>query len=246
MKKRIVLVAMAFGLVAPWMESARAQAEAPAGESKPEELDVEAIKKKYWATGDESQLGVVQNRLYSKGGKFALGVLGGLALSDPFNTIRPLGATFGYNFSELWGLHLVAWKHNSTTSGAYDVLRATGKDFSYVLAQHYYGLEGTASLLYGKLSFLGAKIVYYDLHLSAAAGNTKTEWENAMTLGGGLGQRFYVTQSLSIRVDYRFQHYREVQKEKVVPTALGEIIGTRSNFTHNVHFGLDFLFGGGQ
>jgi hypothetical protein len=34
-----------------------------------ERVNTEAIKEKYWARGDESEIGVVQNRLYSKANK---------------------------------------------------------------------------------------------------------------------------------------------------------------------------------
>src|SRR3954471_9123833 len=77
---------------------------------QPEKADVGAIKEKYWAKGDESELGVVQNRLYSKSGKLEIGGFGGLTSSDPFLDVKQLGGSIGYHFSELWAVHLFGWK----------------------------------------------------------------------------------------------------------------------------------------
>src|SRR4051812_36371765 len=56
-----------------------------------EQVNVENIKERYWARGNETELGVVQNRAYSKTNKLELGFLGGVAFSDPFLTLKYLG-----------------------------------------------------------------------------------------------------------------------------------------------------------
>src|SRR5262245_10788021 len=55
-----------------------------------ERVNVENIKQKYWARGDESELGVVQNRLYSKANKLELSLLGGILSTDPFLSVKAL------------------------------------------------------------------------------------------------------------------------------------------------------------
>jgi outer membrane beta-barrel protein len=234
---------------------ARGQEAAPAPEnSEAEAVDVESIKKKYWATGDESQLGVVQNRLYSKAGKFQLGLSTGVSFSDPFLTMRPIGGSVGYFFNETWGLNLVAWKTQTSGSSALAALQAGGLDANTVLPTYYAGAEGVASILYGKLSFVGAKILYYDMYLTGGLGLTGVRYDipnpvvpvdspSEITYSLGLGQRFYVDQRFSVRLDYRFMYYEETIRMKIVTPRAGEVLNNRSNFTHSIQLGLDFFFG---
>ena len=105
------------------------------------------------------------------------------------------------------------------------------------------------SLLYGKLSLLGASIVHYDMHLSAGAGAHMTETGTYFAPSIGIGQRFYVSKNTSIRFDYRLLYYKERIIEKIVPTKLGEVRGERDNFTSSISLGVDFmvnLFGAGE
>src|ERR1035437_10116113 len=53
-------------------------------DEKAEELKIDMIKRKYWAEGEATQMGVVQNRAYSKANKFSLGVDIGYNFGDPF------------------------------------------------------------------------------------------------------------------------------------------------------------------
>src|SRR5882724_4686107 len=80
----------------------------PSDNGQGERVNVENIKQKYWARGDESELGVVQNRLYSKAGKFELALFGGLLSTDPFLNVTALGGSLGYHFSEYVSFHAVA------------------------------------------------------------------------------------------------------------------------------------------
>jgi len=211
--------------------------------SEAEAVDVDAIKKKYWATGDESQLGVVQNRLYSKSHKFQLGLAGGVAFSDPFLSLRTLGGSVGYSFTETWSVSVYGWKTFASPSSALAALRASGKEANTVLPSSFYGVDAVASVLYGKLSLVGRRIIYYDLFVTAGAGLTNTENGAEQTASLGLGQRFYVTQNFSLRADYHLQYYSETVKEKVITTSLGQVKGTRANFTHSLQVGVDVLFG---
>src|SRR4051812_5711745 len=74
-----------------------------------EKVNVESIKEKYWARGDESELGVVQNRLYSKEHKFEFGVFGGSVSTDPFLSVHALGASMAYHFTEYFAAQIEGW-----------------------------------------------------------------------------------------------------------------------------------------
>lgn len=212
-------------------------------EAGAEKVNVENIKEKYWARGDESELGVVQNRLYSKARKLNLGLFGGFLSSDPFLSTRSLGGRLGFHFNETWSLHAMAWKSSTSGSSALEALEASGKKANTNPAKSYAGGEVAASVLYGKLSLLGKKILYYDMHVLAGAGATATETGTNGTYHGGIGQQVFLTKWSSLRLDYRVMYYTEEIREKEILARLGQSNGTRGNWTHAITLGFDFFIG---
>ncbi len=212
-----------------------------------EYLEVEKVKEKYWAQGEESQLGVVQNRTYSKARKVQIGVLAGRAMDDPFLSTAAYGANVGYNFNEFLGASLVGWKYSVKPSNALKTLQAGGKQANTVEPKQYLGSELTGSFLYGKLSLMGASIIYYDMHLTGGAGVTKTENDSAAFTGSvGIGQRFYITKNFSLRMDYRLQTFNATEKEKEITARLGEVNGRLRHYNHVLGLELNVMFGVGK
>jgi outer membrane beta-barrel protein len=243
--------------------AAAEKAPAPSGDA--EKVNVDSIKEKYWARGDETEMGVVQNRLYSKSGKFEVGLMGGIFMSDPFVNTSSLGGNMGFHFNEYFSLQFVGWKAYSKGSAALDTLRTvgSGQTTNYNSPNSYLGLEGNASFLYGKLSLVGKSIIYYDMHFALGFGKTSltsspywadgpngaagtTVSQSVFTEHLGVGQRFYLSTSTSLRLDYRFMHYNEEIYETIVTPRNGTSTGTRSNWTHSISLGVNFLFGGGK
>lgn len=236
-------------LMGSTLSASQAEEKTPAApaEVEGEQVDVDSIKKKYWARGDESQVTVVQNRTYTKAKKFEFSAFGGIVTTDPFLSVKNVGGSFGYHLNEYWSFHLIAFKDLVGKSSAL----TSFEDFSGGTAntnhpKSFYGAEGSLSLLYGKLSLLGASIIYYDLQLSAGAGSTKTESGDYLTPMGGIGQRFYLSKNVSLKFDYRLQYYRERILEKQVPNKKGELRGHRTNFSNCVTIGVGFMFGPGS
>ncbi len=218
---------------------------ARAEESQPdtEVLEVEKVKEKYWAQGEESQLGVVQNRTYSKAGKLQLGLMGGRATDDPFLSTTAYGLNVGYNFSEFWGASLVGLKYAVSPSNALKTLRRGRKEANTVAPEFYLGGEATGSFLYGKLSLLGASIIYYDMHVTGGGGLTRTENDSAApTVSAGIGQRFYITKAFSLRMDYRFQTFVATVKEKEITERIGEVKGKIRHYNHVLALELGWMF----
>jgi outer membrane beta-barrel protein len=219
-----------------------------------ERVDTENIKQKYWARGDESEMGVVQNRTYSKAHKFEFQILGGMINSDPFVSTQNLGARLGYHFNEYFSAHILAWKSWARPSSTQNNLLGSGESINQIgtalntdYANYYYGGEFQASLLYGKLSLLGAAIIHYDLHLLAGLGATGTESGTDFTQHIGVGQQFYVSKSTSIVIDYRLMHYNNmlINKSDTANDYLGVIPGSNTSSWSNVFtIGFGILFGG--
>lgn len=221
-----------------------------AGESKKkktstqaQEVELEAIQEKYWVGGDKKSMGVVQNRKFTKAGRFQFGLLAGKIYSDPFLDMNNVGGIFGYHFNEYWSLSLVGWRTFTSASKALETFEENrGATANTNPPYGYLGLETNASFLYGKLSLAGLKIIYYDLHLSGGTGVTFTETGNYLTPSLGLGQRFYLTDHFSLRLDYRLMYYRETIIEKEVPTRRGQSVGERDNWSNVITIGIDFMF----
>jgi len=208
-----------------------------------EQVNLDAIKEKYWARGDETELGVVQNRTYSKKGHFEFATFGGVAFSDPFLETKMLGGAFGYHFSEYIAAYLLGWKHFSSGSSALQTFEQTqGATANTNLPRFYLGAEGSASIFYGKLSVLGKAIIYYDFLMLGGVGVTDTESGRYVTPHLGIGQRYYLSKSASIRLDYRLQYYRETLLEKQITTRLGQSVGDRDNWSNTINLGIGFMF----
>lgn len=209
-----------------------------------EEVDVNAIKEKYWARGDENELGVVQNRLYSKARKWELIGFYAMPSSDPFLSMRAAGGSLGFHFTEYFKLQMTAFKYFVKDSDpASKLASTTGAVAATNRPSSFMGVEAVGSVLYGKLSVLGKKIIYYDLHLAGGLGVTKNEKQTAPTPTVGIGQKIYISQRTSILADYRLHYYKEDIIEKTLISKKGQVIGSRSNFTNTFFIGISFLIG---
>jgi outer membrane beta-barrel protein len=242
MKKQLVLAL----LVSSFAASAADAAPKAAPRSAPQRADVEAVKERYWQKGEDSDTGVVQNRLYSKSGKLELGVYGGMIDTDPFLDVKTMGGSLGYHFNEFFALHALGWKSYSGTSSAFTRLQAGGASTNLNKLTSFYGAEVAWSPIYGKLSVLGKAIVYYDLHLLGGAGITGSENGNYLTGIVGIGQQIYLEDWVSLKIDYRLMPFSEEEVEEVqtLSTNFGKVIGERTNWSNSLTIGLTFLIGG--
>jgi outer membrane beta-barrel protein len=217
-------------------------AEAP--RSAPQKADVEAVKERYWSKMDDSETGVVQNRLYTKSGKLELGLFGGSIDADPFLDVFTVGGSVGYHFNEFFAVHALGWKSYSSPSSAYDRIPG-GVGTSTNELNAFYGAELAWSPIYGKLSVLGKSIVYYDFHLLGGAGITSSQTGNYLTGIIGVGQQIYLGERVSLKVDYRLMPFREdIVDEISAGGTRGQVIQNRTTMSNVFTLGLTFLIGG--
>ncbi|MCM0606405.1 MAG: outer membrane beta-barrel domain-containing protein [Xanthomonadaceae bacterium] len=209
----------------------------------PQAVDVESIKQRYWAQGEQAELGVVQNRTYSKARKLTLGLTYGTTSSDPFLAITQLGGSFTYHLSEYIGVGVVGMGFFTGKSGALtEFERWSFATANTVAPFNYIGGEVSASLLYGKLSVLGKSIIYYDMYILGGAGRVNKEGGISFAYHAGIGQRFFLSKHWSLKIDYKLLSYNENIIEKINPATQGSIAGNRQNFSHTINLGVDFLF----
>lgn len=248
--KKMILIAILITMQSSFAADKPKAAPTPPTNATAEEnetVDVNAVKEKYWASGEEKDLGVVQNRTYKKAGRFQIGLLAGKTFGDPFLDISTFGGSFGYHFSEYIGVNVTYMKQIVQSSDALKTFEATRNATSNTNKPSYYlGAELTASLLYGKLSVVGKKIIYYDMYLAGGGGVTKTESGTDPTYVAGLGQRFFVTNNISFRTDYRYMGYKETILEKVIPSKMGQAVAERTSQNHVITLSIDYFFGSGK
>jgi hypothetical protein len=85
------------------------------------------------------------------------------------------------------------------------------------------------------------------MRLIGGAGLTSTRNGDYVTPVLGVGQQIYLSQVVSLKLDYRVMAYREEIVERVITAKLGQVTDHRNNFTHSVVLGISFLlpsFGG--
>jgi len=214
---------------------------------RPQDISAENVKQRYWSQGSESDLGVVQNRLYTKESKIELQPFFGFISADPFLDVHSYGGLLGYHFSEYFAVNALGWKHNVSGSSALERLETditTGAPTTANLnkPEWFVGSELQFSPLYGKLSLMGKMILYYDFHLMAGAGMTKTQNGQYITPFLGIGQQIYLSQWAALRLDYRHMYYKEEIIERVRPSTFGHVIGKRSTWTSALTMGVSFIF----
>ncbi len=225
-----------------WAEEKPMQIPQAGSAAEAEQVNIDSIKQKYWARGDDTEVGVVQNRTYSKKGRLEFSLLGGVLYSDPFLNIKTLGGSLGYHLSEYVSFHVMGFKEYANPSSALNTFQETlGATTNTNIPKYYFGAETMGSIFYGKLSVLGKSIIYYDFYVTGGAGGTNTESGTYITPNAGLGQRFFLNKNFSIRMDYRLMYYNETILEKVVPTQIGQSKGDRANWNNVIMFGLSIM-----
>jgi outer membrane beta-barrel protein len=207
----------------------------------PRETEVQSVKEDYWSRTADGEVEVVQNRNYSKKGRVSLQAGVGSVSADPFLSIKSFSGAIGYHFTEELGLTFIGRKYQVGESSYLKELQqglVTGvaSTANTNRPKSFLGAELEYSPLYGKISFGGASVVHYDMHLLAGLGVTDTESGNVTTPSVGLGPQFYLSQSLALRMDYRLSVYKETIPERVLTTRTNA--GERTNFSHQVSLGL--------
>lgn len=260
----IIKASMSFALSLLFVCSSFAQEEAAAEaetKTEPKKVDVQNLERKYWAPKDK-KFKVVQNRTYTKTKKIALSVMPSLMLNEEYSSGYGVDVGVGYFFNDQWGLEAeyqyISLDDNDlqksviNLNGFADHGKATG----------YFGVTGKWMPFYAKMSFLGTKIVYFDLSLGLSLGmlsydqqksngeryvtggtpaSTKYASKSAMAFGFEVSQSFYLSKKFLLRVDYKQRFYNE---ELVVggTTTPGADKGDRLEDSISLNLGVTYLF----
>jgi outer membrane beta-barrel protein len=204
----------------------------------PERIDVQSMKRRYWTVGNEDLMDVVQNRRYTKKGRWEGALKYGFWADDAFQDQKTIGATLGYHLNEFLSLHAFYSSISHANNQAFTAaVSNTGITPRINPGQSVMGAEARGSLVYGKLSLLGSKIFYYDLNVAAGLSQQKDVVGSSIGYFMGLGQQFFLNRTWFVGVDWRLLwHSDKFPGAGAVPDS------TRSLTTSWIQIGLGVFF----
>lgn len=148
----------------------------------------------------------VRPRLFRKGGRHELSVMGGIYAADLYDASWLVQGTYAYHFDEDLGLELgfaytrAEAENVRIVEDALDVALLDQDRDVLVYQAHLLW-----SVAYGKLRWLGSGISRFDLFLAIGGGFTDTESARGLTLSAGIGLKLYFTEWFAVRFDVRDQ-----------------------------------------
>jgi len=210
MKTSMITASIAMTL----MISSFAMAQQKAGSDK---LDVKALEQKYWTAKDDD-FSVVQNRAFSKKGKFFGTAHLGVAINDPYYSGSYLGASGGYFFNESWGIEGNYLSTSFDKSRSFKgIISLTGGPEANQLLNRI-GVNAVWTPIYAKMSLFDKSIIHFDMGLTVGLSqssyesiyntgttsnpNEKGRSASAMGYSIGIMQQFYFSDKMAIRVDF--------------------------------------------
>lgn len=217
----------------------------------PKKVDVENLEKRYWAPKDK-KFKVVQNRSYTKTNKFFLSVMPGLMLNEEYSDGFATDLALGYFFNDRWGLELEYQTIDLDDNDLQSEVIGLGGFANHGKTTDYIGVTAKWMPFYAKMSFLGNRIVYFDLSLGLSLGtlsyeqqtenNLNENSESAIAYGLELSQSFYLSRKLLLRVDYKHRFYSQKIIEGSTLNGRGDSRGDRSEDSLSLNAGLTYIF----
>lgn len=222
-------------------------------------VDLQDLEQQYW-TPQDTEFKVVQNRKFSKDGKYALSLqLGPLVNDDYAEGSAILGVTLGYYFTEFSGVELnytnYSVKESTVVTSFIDQFGGVRPDHN--LPVSYIGASYNWIPIYGKMSILDKKIIYFDLAISPGLGLMKYEQKtdptsasvthhgeekSSFVLALDISQHFFFSEKIAFRVDMKNRYY----KQDILKYNTGEAARSSSKTSTLWQVGFTYYFGKGK
>lgn len=227
----------------------------PADQVSDQKVDISDLENKYWAPKD-TDFSVVQNRTYTKEKKFFFSLQYGVPTNDAYNTGALYGFTGNYFFTERQGVQLQYVQADYSASTAVSDLRnfSTGVFPDHGKMHDYWSAGYDFVPFYSKMSFLGKRILYFDMAITPTIGYTKYDQilkganasETALTYGIDITQYYFLERWFALRFDWKNEWYTQ-QVEKYENTGSPVIPEASSAGSKNIHdsllmFGVSFFW----
>jgi outer membrane beta-barrel protein len=186
-------------------------------QSRDKKINTRKLVDDYWTPSDK-KYSLIQQRYFVKSGRIMLSATAGVHVNNPQHEGYLTQLSAGYFLSETLGFEVQY--ANSSLKGndvidQLDGLNGGATTLDRTKTLNYIGGAINYSPVYAKMSFLGYKILYYDLILSGQLGQTEYQQTqlsssttaSSLTVGFGITQLFYLNKNFSLRVDFNNRFY---------------------------------------
>ena len=189
-------------------------------ELDPKELRTESVPR---------SVSILQNRFFAKSLRPELSLSYGLILNEAYLNTQTFGVKAGMFFTEFLGVEVEYF--GTQISDSNDRKNLSTKHYRHptedkivrvlpdvVKIKNGWSFEGVISPFYGKINFFDQLIIYSDINFSLGVGKLQIDREYAQEIDGtkidhlkdsklsfnlGIGERFYIKQFMSIRVNLK-------------------------------------------
>ena len=237
--KTIVFVILSFGFISQGL--AQSDIDVPI-----DELAQETVYPVF------DHLASVKNRNVATEDRFDLGLFGGYALTEPIYSTAKFGVALNYHINELQSLGALFSQNTTGLSRDGDALKdlqPVGLEFDRApKPKNTILLDYNYKPYYGKLSVTKHSVINTTIYGSAAAGLIVYEHKSYPAVALGLGERFYFTSALSLKIDLRlFIHQAPIPFKRDAlkltdPQPAPDSFDERISYTTNLEVGLNYLF----
>lgn len=166
---------------------------------------------------------VLQDRAFTKAGRFEVGVNAGVMAANPFYTSYAYGAHTAFHFTEYWGIDAYFEKFINSFSVDGEQVKeyldnsgfSSRKEFQ--APKWYGGVSAIWSPIYGKFAFFRRSIIHFDffavmgISFLAVESSVKDRGGRDQTNPGsllGVGMRVFLNKHWSMRFDVKNNIYR--------------------------------------
>ena len=146
----------------------------------------------------------VQKRLMQKAGRHELSAIGGMYAADLLSSSYLLQGAYTFHFVEELALE-ASFGYSRARSELVEVVERDTSFTALRLDTPIYMYQGHLlwSLAYGKVRWFSGAISRFDVHLAVGGGVTDSQTAEGLTLSGGLGFKFFLTEWFALRMDVR-------------------------------------------
>lgn len=219
-----------------------------------DKIDLKKLEDKYWASKDDDY-GVIQNRTFSKTGKFYGSLVYGPLINDPFAKARAAGGMLGYYLNEDFGVELSYLSYSSAkneTVAEYESIQnpTFAVTPNYNLLKNAKALSLSYTPFYAKMAFMNKAILYFDMGFTLGAGMTDYQQQKITKDGSGnksqaneivstphveigIMQQLFLNQYFAFRLDIKNSFY--TQKVKQYEIGIGQPESSRTETSKNVN-----------
>ncbi len=183
----------------------------------------------YKVKNDSRPISVLQNRFFLKSLRPEVGFMTGTILNESYTSTIAKGLRLGMFIGEWAGIEM-QWLTTAVSDSAdrkalnnlkYHPLEGDAASSSSIVSPDpdvnaIHGMRDLAAVaapFYGKLNLFDKMIVYTDVYLTAGLSKVETDQGQKTAILMGAGQRLYLYDAISFRIDFRNRMFDETRAD---------------------------------